>query len=66
MRVIAATKNKSEPHGRRPYHRPDCWQVTRNATTRGQGTGDNWTFYPNCAAAQADRRRPCNWCNPAD
>lgn len=61
MRVVAATKNTTQPHGRRPYHSPHCFYVTKESTVK-----DNWTDYPSCAAAEADRRRPCGRCNPAD
>jgi len=59
MRVVAATKNPSEPHGRRPFHRPDCSHVTKIGTVRR-----NWTAYESAAAARADRRKPCARCSP--
>jgi restriction endonuclease HindI-like protein len=31
VRVVAATRNPSEPHGRRPCHLPDCSYVTDRA-----------------------------------
>ena len=65
MKVVAATKNKSAPHGHRPYHRPDCSHVKRVGST-WETANDNWTLYPSCAAAQADGRRPCDRCAPAD
>jgi len=61
MRVVAATKNPTQPHGRRPYHRPQCFYVTKEGVVE-----ENWTEYPSCAEAQADLRRPCGRCNPAD
>lgn len=59
MRVVAATRNKSHPHGRRPYHLPTCPQVTKRGTVK-----INWTPYDSPAAARADGRRPCKECSP--
>ena len=47
MRVVAATKNPTEPWGRRPYHRPDCREVTKPGTIAA-----HWTSYANAAAAR--------------
>jgi methylphosphotriester-DNA--protein-cysteine methyltransferase len=59
MQVVAATRNPTEPWGRRPYHRPDCSEVTKQGTVQS-----NWTTYPSVAAAKADGRRPCKRCQP--
>jgi methylphosphotriester-DNA--protein-cysteine methyltransferase len=61
MEVVAATLNATEPWGTRPYHRTDCWYVTRVGHVDG-----NWTPYPSAAAARADNRQPCQRCQPAD
>ena len=61
MQVFAATNNDTEPHGRRPFHRPDCFYRTRAGAVE-----DNWTPYQSAAAALADDRLPCERCHPAD
>ena len=59
MEVIAATKNPSEPRGRRPYHLLGCSYVTKIGHVPGY-----WTRYQNATAARADKRRPCELCKP--
>jgi methylphosphotriester-DNA--protein-cysteine methyltransferase len=59
MEVFAATENETEPHGRRPFHRSDCWYRTKPGAIE-----DNWTSYSTVAAALADDRRPCERCRP--
>lgn len=54
----AATANKTRPHGPRPYHCPDCWQVHRSGTRPG-----NWRTYTTVEAAnRAGHDHACDAC----
>jgi hypothetical protein len=61
MKVVAATRNPTEPWGIRPYHRPECWYVTKAGHI-----DNNWTEYATAVAARADDREPCRRCQPDD
>jgi hypothetical protein len=51
MMVMVAAFNLTMPHGWRPYHRPDCWQMNRQGTR-----AENWQL-TSLAEPQADERR---------
>ena len=59
MMVMVAALNPTTPHGWRPYHRPDCWHLTKEGTRPG-----NWVQME-MGEARADLREPCRHCGPA-
>jgi hypothetical protein len=57
----AATNNPSRPHGPRPYHCPDCSEITKAHTVAG-----NWITYPDVASAvAAGHLYACSRCFPS-
>ena len=58
--VVAAHFNPTEPHGPRPYHRPDCTYVNDL-----RAVGAYWKHYPRAASAIADGHvSACRRCAP--
>lgn len=58
--LTAATHNRTQPWGPRPYHCPECSEVNKP-----QAIGQNWLPYSNVAAARAaGHPRPCKRCFP--
>ncbi len=58
MKIVAATGNRSRPHGPRPFHCPECPYVTA-ANVRQP----NWVPYDSPAAAVGmGHRGPCEVC----
>jgi hypothetical protein len=58
--VVAATENPTQPSGPRPYHCPDCSEVSKYGTVPG-----HWREYPDPIFARlAGHDSACRVCFP--